>query len=161
MQTLRRQRIQKFTEIIRASDIHHYALMQLEEKKDELEQMVKDLAEALADAAESRGERVREPDMVDFELSKLPAMTLRQAIHEYFRLNTNWETKTARQWMEWAVETGITAEQIARAADTWRNDKQFNWQVPTLKGIFEKWDMLMDAVKSTEPQTPTGKGFYV
>lgn len=84
-------------------------------------------------------------DLVDLELSKLPAMSLRKAVSEYFKLNTNWETKYNRQWMEWAVETGVTAEQIARASDTWRMDKQFNWQVPTLKGIFEKWQMLMEA----------------
>lgn len=79
------------------------------------------------------------PDLVDLELSKLPAISLRKAVSDYFKLNTNWETKYNRQWMEWAVETGITAEQIARAAEVWRMDKQFNWQVPTLKGIFEKW----------------------
>ena len=87
----------------------------------------------------------KEQDLVDLELSKLPAMSLRKAVSEYFKLNTNWETKYNRQWMEWAVDAGITAEQIARAADTWRMDKQFNWQVPTLKGIFEKWQLLMAA----------------
>ena len=101
-------------------------------------------------------------DLVDLELSKLPAMSIRKAISEYFKLNTNWDTKYNRQWMEWAVETGITAEQISRAADTWRTDKQFNWQVPTLKGIFEKWQMLMEASApvSAQPQNE-GKGFYV
>ncbi len=101
----------------------------------------------------------KELDLVDLELSKLPAMSLRKAVSEYFKLNTNWETKYNRQWMEWAVDTGITAEQIARAADTWRMDKQFNWQVPTLKGIFEKWQLLMEAaapvVTNTSPTLPT------
>lgn len=103
----------------------------------------------------SRVKRVNTPkgDMVDFELSKLPAMSIRKAISEYFKLNTNWETKYNRQWMEWAVEAGITADQIQRAAETWRMDKQFNWQVPTLKGIFEKWQLLMDA----SPEKPKGK----
>lgn len=91
------------------------------------------------------------PDLVDFELSKLPAMSIRQAVHEYFRLNTNWDTKYNRQWMEWAVEQGITAEQIKTAAETWRSDKAFNWQVPSLKGIFEKWQMLMDAQPEQSP----------
>lgn len=89
-------------------------------------------------------------DLVDLELSKLPAISIRKAISDYFKLNVNWDTKTSRQWMEWATQEGITAEQIERAADTWRMDKQFNWQVPTLKGIFEKWQMLMEAGK---PQT--------
>jgi hypothetical protein len=100
------------------------------------------------------------PDLVDLELSKLPAMSIRKAIHEYFRLNVSWETKSARQWMEWAVEQEVTAEQIERAANTWRMDKQFNWQVPTLKGIFEKWQMLMDASTPAEVPQEKGKGFY-
>ena len=91
-------------------------------------------------------------DLVDLELSKLPAISIRKAISDYFKLNVNWDTKTSRQFMEWAVQEGITAAQIEQAADTWRMDKQFNWQVPTLKGIFEKWQMLMDAqVKATSP----------
>jgi hypothetical protein len=97
-------------------------------------------------------------DAVDLEISKLPAKSIRQAVHEYFKLNTNWETKYNRQWMEWAVESEITAEQIARAADTWRMDKQFNWQVPTLKGIFEKWQLLMEAAPVVETtQAPAGR----
>jgi len=103
-------------------------------------------------------------DLVDLELSKLPAISLRQAISEYFKLNVSWETKTARQWMEWAVQEGVTAAQIASAANTWRMDKQFNWQVPTLKGIFEKWQMLMDAsaMNETIPQREEGRssGYY-
>lgn len=98
----------------------------------------------------NRVKRVNTPkgDLVDLELSKLPAISIRKAISDYFKLNTNWDTKYNRQWMEWAVETKITAEQIERAADTWRSDKQFNWQVPTLKGIFEKWQMLMEAAEN-------------
>jgi hypothetical protein len=85
--------------------------------------------------------------MVDFELSKLPSLTIRQAVQKYFRINVNWETKTSRQWLEWAHGENITAEQIERASKTWREDKAFNWQTPTLKGIFEKWQLLMDASK--------------
>lgn len=101
-------------------------------------------------------------DLVDFELSKLPAMSLRKAIHEYFRLNVNWETKTARQWMEWAVGENITPEQLRASAELWRNEKAFNWQTPTLKGIFEKWPALMDAINFVESTNTReqGKGFY-
>lgn len=98
-------------------------------------------------------------DLVDLELSKLPSISIRKAIQEYFKLNVNWETKTARQWLEWAHGENITAEQIARAADTWRFDKQFNWQVPTLKGIFEKWQMLMDASRQPEERKESS-GYY-
>jgi hypothetical protein len=110
---------------------------------------------ALENSAPSfnRVKRVNTPkgDLVDLELSKLPAMSIRKAVHEYFRLNVNWETKHSRQWMEWAVEQEVTAEQIQRAAETWRSDKLFNWQPPTLKGVFEKWQMLMDAGKVAQP----------
>ena len=104
----------------------------------------------------------KELDLVDLELSKLPAMSLRKAVGEYFKLNVNWETKTARQWLEWAHGENITAEQIAQAAKTWQVDKQFNWTHPTLKGIFEKWQLLKDAapVVSSTP-IEEGKGFYV
>ncbi len=104
-----------------------------------------------------RVKRVNMPkgDLVDLELSKLPAISLRKAVGEYFKINVNWETKTARQWLEWAHGENITPDQIARAADVWRSDKQFNWTHPTLKGIFEKWQMLMGA--SVEVSQPTAK----
>ena len=86
-----------------------------------------------------------ELDMLDFELTKLPALTVRRAINQFFRLNVNWETKSAMQFEVWANGEGITAEQIERAANIWRSDKQFNWAQPTLKLIFEKWNLLMDA----------------
>lgn len=147
MQTLRRQRKQQFEKILLEEKI--YSTSQEDRER---------LLSKLLDAAESRTERKTDdlkgeykPDLVDLELSKLPAMSIRQAVHEYFRLNTNWETKYNRQWMEWAVEQGITAEQIKTAAETWRSDKAFNWQVPSLKGIFEKWQMLMDAQPEQSP----------
>ena len=83
-------------------------------------------------------------DLVDGILEyQKPAQTIRQAIHEYFRLNVNWDTKTSRQWMEWAVGEKITPEQIREAADKWRSDKLFNWSSPTLTKIFEQWPALM------------------
>lgn len=100
------------------------------------------------------------PDLLDAELHyNLKPTSIRQAVKEYFKLNVNWETKMARQWMEWAVGENVTPEQVARAADLWRSDKQFNWQVPTLKGIFEKWPMLNEERPDT-PQRKEGQGFY-
>jgi hypothetical protein len=98
-------------------------------------------------------------DLVDLELSKLPSLSIRKAVQEYFKLNVNWETKTARQWLEWAHGENITAEQIASAADTWRFDKQFSWTHPTLKGIFEKWQLLMDASRQPEERKESS-GYY-
>ncbi|MCC7117842.1 MAG: helix-turn-helix domain-containing protein [Anaerolineales bacterium] len=101
-------------------------------------------------------------DTVDFELSKLPLMSVRKAINECFRLNVNWETKQAKQFIEWANQENVTPDQIQKAADVWWSDKTFNWQAPTLKGIFEKWQMLMDATKvNALPMQERGKEFYV
>jgi arginyl-tRNA synthetase len=114
--------------------------------------------ESLSPIKESNKEKKesaeRKPDLVDMELSKLPELSIRRAIQQYFRLNVNWDTKTSRQWLEWAHGENVTAEQIERASVTWREDKAFNWQVPTLKGIFEKWQLLMEANYSTL-QNPT------
>lgn len=85
----------------------------------------------------------KKPDFLDGEIHfKLKPETIRQAVKKYFRINVNWDTKLSREWMEWAVKEEITAEQISHAAEVWRTDKLFNWQPPTLKGIFEKWPML-------------------
>lgn len=72
--------------------------------------------------------------------------SIRQAVKEYFKLNINWETKTARQWMEWAMKESVTPEQIKLASEKWRTDRQFNWQVPNLQLIFEKWNMLVSTL---------------
>lgn len=93
-------------------------------------------------------------DLVDFELSKLPSMSVRKAVVEHFKLNVNWETKSSHQWLEWAEREGITPEQIKHASEVWRTDKQFNWTHPTLKGIFEKWQLLM--ASGTQPQPNEG-----
>lgn len=101
------------------------------------------------------------PDLLDAEIHfNLKPTSIRQAVKEYFKLNVNWDTKTARQWMEWAVGENITPDQIASAADLWRRDKQFNWQVPSLKGIFEKWPMLSEMKMEAQLQREEGKGFY-
>lgn len=90
----------------------------------------------------------KKQDIVDgIKKYDLAPATIRSAIKEHFRLNVNWDTKISRQWMEWAVGEKITPEQIKSAADIWRTDKLFNWQPPSLKAIFEKWAMLMDAYK--------------
>ncbi len=94
------------------------------------------------------------PDLLDAEIHfNLKPTSIREAIKTHFRLNVNWDTKLARQWMEWAVGENVTAEQIEAAAQLWRSDKAFNWQVPTLKGIFEKWPMLNTSVKLPQPKT--------
>lgn len=80
-------------------------------------------------------------DLVDAELKyKLGPKSIRDAIATHFKLTPNWEAKYNRQFMEWALDGGgVTAEKVQEAANTWRSDKRFNWQVPTLKGIQEHW----------------------
>ncbi len=86
----------------------------------------------------------REKDLVDGILKySLPTVTLKSAVTTCFPFNVNWETKQAREWLEWAHGENVTPEQIKQAAETWRSDKAFNWQQPTLKLIFEKWPALM------------------
>jgi len=89
-------------------------------------------------------ETLNKKDMVDFELSKLPQLTVRQAIEQYFRLNVRWGTKAANQFEEWAKGQELTSNQIQVAADVWKFDKRFNWQVPTLTLIYEKWPQLTE-----------------
>lgn len=81
-----------------------------------------------------------------------PAMTIRQAVTDYFKMNVNWDTKTARQWMEWAMGMQITSDQIKGAAEVWRTDKRFNWSAPTLQKIFEQWPALMgESIAEADP----------
>lgn len=96
------------------------------------------------------------PDLLDaiIHFEQKP-QSIRTAIKEYFKLNVNWDTKLNRQWMEWAVSENVTPDQIKLAAEKWRTDRQFNWQVPTLKGIFEKWQMLIDSGNSNSTKTYT------
>ena len=121
-------------------------------------------SEENGDASIKSIKRVNTPkgDLVDLELSKLPAISVRKAITQYFGLNIKWDSKTAREFLEWTTAEGITAEQIETAAKVWKTDKQFNWQHPSLKLIFEKWNLLMQAalqVNITQHNTE-GKGFY-
>jgi len=80
------------------------------------------------------------PDILDGILEyQLHPKAIQDAIKKYFKLTPNWEAKYNTQFMEWAVETGITPEQVQKAAELWRIDKRFNWAVPSLRGIQEHW----------------------
>lgn len=91
-------------------------------------------------------EKTNKKDMVDMLIDfQIKPNGIRQAIHEYFKINVlSWETKTARQFMEWAIREGITPEQIKIASERWRMDKYFSWQKRTLANIAENWQLLMD-----------------
>lgn len=104
-------------------------------------------------------------DLVDgiLELQVKP-LGIRKAIAENFKLTPNWEAKYNRQFLEWSVESHITAQQIARAASCWRSDKRFNWAAPTLRGIQEHWIELIQEETHEEiyelPKDPN-EGLYV
>lgn len=84
-------------------------------------------------------------DLVDGILDyHIRPKAIQDAIRDYFKLTPNWDAKYNKQFMEWAVESAITAAQIQHAAGLWRSDKRFNWQVPSLKGIQEHWLELVD-----------------
>lgn len=97
----------------------------------------------------------RKPDLIDGMLEyQKPTMTLIQAVDKFMPFNTNWETKTARQWLEWAHNDNVTPEQIEKAADVWRREKKFNWRNPNLKLLFENWPALKEYMQpKLQPET--------
>ena len=159
MTNLRRERVKKFEEIIVTWIADSPAIIDVTGDDDMLEYEIARLAALLSDASISQSEHKTDetpgeykPDLVDAIITyQLKPQSIRQAVNEYFRLNIkNWETRPARQFLEWAHSDSITPEQIQQAANIWRCDKRFNWQAPTLNNICEKWLMLMDAV--SQPQ---------
>lgn len=111
---------------------------------------------------ESNKKNQNKLDLVDGILKyTLPTVTLKSAVTTCFPFNVNWESKFAREWLEWAHGENITPEQIKQAAETWRSDKAFNWQQPTLKLIFEKWPALMAAGGQLSNDYSGGKGFSI
>lgn len=91
--------------------------------------------------------------------AELKPLSIREAMKS-FPFNVKWDSKQAREFMEWVNADGITPQQITRAAEIWRSDKQFNWQVPTLSLVFEKWPALMQSMKdtTTTPVTYNSEG---
>jgi hypothetical protein len=75
--------------------------------------------------------------------AELSPKAIQDAIRTHFQLIHRWENKYERQWMQWAMEEGITPELIEVAARRWKFDKTFNWQQPSLKKIQEHWLALI------------------
>ena len=83
---------------------------------------------------------------------------IQDAMAKFFKLTPQWEgNKFNRQWMQWAMEQGVTPEQIELAADKWRMDVKFNWAQPSPKLIQEKWLMLTET--KTDEVRPEYKPF--
>jgi hypothetical protein len=76
-------------------------------------------------------------------------------LRDFFKLTPFWNSKTDKQWLQWAIDNGITPEQIKAAADLWGKDKRFNWQHPNLKGIAEHWLELIESTLETTVQAIT------
>lgn len=86
------------------------------------------------------GANARQPDLVDAELVfHLRPKAIKDAFAKFFKLTPNWDAKYNRQYLEWMVQQKVTPEQVEQAANLWRTDKRFNWQVPTPKLIQEHW----------------------
>lgn len=95
------------------------------------------------------------PDLLDGMIKyHISPKAIQDAFRDYFKLTPNWEAKYNAQFMQWAVETGITPEQVKQAADLWRTDKRFNWHVPTLKDIQEHWLELVEIEQSQTYKYP-------
>lgn len=106
--------------------------------------------EPIKEDSKKTGFQEKKGDLVDLALKELlPTMTIRTAVEKYFPFNVNWETKTSRQWLEWARNENVTADQLRSAADRWRSDKKFNWQQPNLQLIFQNWPALNEKTFET------------
>jgi len=64
---------------------------------------------------------------------------VQEAIRKYFKLTPDWTSKYNESFMTWTAAEKVTPNQIEKAARVWMEDKRFNWQVPSLKGIQEHW----------------------
>lgn len=106
-----------------------------------------------SESKDSRKKRSRDP--VDGIIRyHVQPKAVQRAIAEHFKLTPNWETKFSSQFMEWVVEAEVQPAQIETAAKTWRQDKRFNWSVPTLKGIQEHWlELLYPGASGSTAQT--------
>jgi hypothetical protein len=94
-------------------------------------------------------------------LQTLSPKSIQDAMAKYFKLTPRWDTKDGSKWMEWAMETNVTPEQIEQAAELWRVDKRFNWSIPTLKGIHEHWLELSQVPAHNEELTPMGESVWL
>jgi len=91
----------------------------------------------------------RQPDLVDGILKyTLSPKAIQDAMAKHFKMTPRWEgNKTNREWMQWAMDNGVTPEQIETAANRWRSDKLFNWSQPSLPKIQEHWLELISGNK--------------
>jgi len=100
----------------------------------------KELTETTTDIAANAAK----PDLVDGIIKyALGPKDIQRAISKFFYLTPNWEgNKFNRQWMQWAIQEGVTPEQIETAARVWQT--KFNIP-PNLKMIQEHWLSLREA----------------
>jgi hypothetical protein len=83
--------------------------------------------------------------LVDAEVRyHLRPKAIRDALAKYFKLTPNWDAKYNKQFMEWAVECEMTAEQVRCASIRWQEDSVFNWRAADLRLIQEHWYKLIE-----------------
>ncbi len=109
---------------------------------------------SIKELKELNGNSDKKPDLLDAEIHfHLRPKAIRDAMRDHFKLTPNWETKSTREWMQWANQAEMTPEQIKIASEVWRSDKRFNWAVPNLKGIQEHWLELIEDNSSPQEYT--------
>ena len=120
--------------------------------------------ESLLGVKESNKEKITviaanaaKPDLVDGIIKyALGPKDIQRAISRFFYLTPNWDgNKFNRQWMQWAIQEGVTPEQIETAARVWQT--KFNIP-PNLKMIQEHWLSLREAQR-VAPDRPELKPF--
>ena len=96
------------------------------------------LNKELTETTTETAAKAAKPDLVDGVIRySLGPKDIQRAIAKHFRLTPNWEgNKFNRQWMQWAIQEGVTPAQIERAARAWMG--KFNIP-PNLKMIQEHW----------------------
>lgn len=94
---------------------------------------------------ETTAETTHKKDILDGIIeTQLKPKAIQDAIRTHFKLTPNWEMKSNRQFMQWAIQECVTPDQIKAAATLWGKDKRFNWAHPNLKGIQEHWLQLIE-----------------
>jgi len=73
---------------------------------------------------------------------------IQEAIKKHFKLTPDWGAKYNEAFVQWILSENVTPEQIEKAALVWAEDKRFNWQAPSLKGIQEHWLDLSETVET-------------
>ena len=78
---------------------------------------------------------------------------IKRAVEQTFPFKVSWGRKRFKtggfipqDFLDMTREEKITPELIVRAADVWKSDRRFNWQIATLEKVWERWPALVEAL---------------